>query len=63
MAAQASKVVKVECVTRHDGVKRLRKAYHRLWQFSVAQGKVAALASAQTELSQPAPPAIQGGKP
>jgi hypothetical protein len=62
MAAQAPQVVKVECVTQRDGVKRLRKAYHRLWQFSVAQGKTAALASEQTMLSQPAQPEVQGGK-
>jgi hypothetical protein len=62
MVAQASKVVKVEYVTQRDGVKRLRKAYHRLWQFSIAQGKAAALASEQTVFSQPASPAVQGGK-
>ncbi len=35
MAAQAPRVVKLERVVHREGVQRLRKAYHRLWQFSV----------------------------
>lgn len=61
MAAQAPQVVKVERVTRRDGVKRLRQAYHRLWQFQVAQGQSAAEPNAPTALNQ-SPPVIQGGK-
>lgn len=43
MAAQAPRLVKVERMPHRDGVNRLRKAYHRLWQFSVqrAQGEAA----------------------
>lgn len=39
MAAQAPRLVKVERVTHREGVNRLRKAYHRLWQFSVERAE------------------------
>ena len=35
MAAQAPRLVKIERITHHEGVNRLRKAYSRLCRFSV----------------------------
>lgn len=35
MAAQAPRLVKIERVAHREGVNRLRKAYYRLWRFSV----------------------------
>ena len=39
MAGQAPRLVKVERVTHREGVNRLRKAYHRIWQFSVERAE------------------------
>jgi hypothetical protein len=39
MAAQAPRLVKVERMTHREGVNRLRKTYHCLWQFSVKRAE------------------------
>lgn len=63
MVASASMVVKVERQTHRDGVKRMRQAYHRLWQYRVAY------ATAQSVLGVPKQPkvrvskAVQEGQP
>jgi hypothetical protein len=63
MVASASMVVKVERLTHRDGVKRMRQAYHRLWQYREAY------ATCQSALAVPKQPkarvckAVQGGQP
>ena len=62
MVASASVVVRVERITHRDSVNRMRKAYHRLWQYG---GAHAASPKALDTLKQPsarASKAVQGGQ-
>ena len=63
MVASASMVVKVERITHRDGVNRMRKAYHRLWQYSVAYAACQRVLDVPNQPSARASKAVQGGQP
>lgn len=63
MVASASMVVvKVERIAHRDGVNRMRKAYHRLWQYSVAYAACQRALDAPKQPSARASKAVQGGQ-
>ena len=62
MVASASMVVKVERITHRDGVNRMRKAYHRLWQYSVTYAACQRALAAPKQPSARASKAVQGGQ-
>ena len=63
MVASASMVVKVERITHRDGVNRMRKAYHRLWQYSVAYAACHRVLDRPKQPSARVSKAVQGGQP
>lgn len=62
MADQTPRVVKLERVAHREGVERLRKAYHRLWQFSVQRVQCESQTDIQAAGCVGAQPAVQEGK-
>ena len=63
MAAQAPRLVKIERITHREGVNRLRKAYYRLWRFSVERAEREARKPRQEPGCVQKHSAVQEGQP
>jgi hypothetical protein len=63
MAAQAPRLVKIERITHREGVNRLRKAYYRLWRFSVECAECEARKPSQEPGCVQKHRAVQEGQP